>query len=256
MYINKGCRLVEVCLRLREDREYDFNTVFFLNDDNAGLLSRCLEPDMRVVSIETHDDGTYSLRARENYMCAHDRAYYGDENILAVKWDDQPENSLLEYQLSSYQYVADVEDYHLYHAGSDKFDDRAGFPLNDNVLDTSIDYCHTKGYQTLGELNLYGHLIATGVDNYVLISPQLDAPYRTCNVTLQYDVDQGDGVVGSFMLLGADNAPVTSAEIKSGSSEATLTVDTKEPCYLAVWLNNPNVITIKEIDYAAVYNTP
>ncbi|MCR5267844.1 MAG: hypothetical protein K6E16_04960, partial [Lachnospiraceae bacterium] len=94
-------------------REQGLDTVFFLNDDNAGLIARSLDPTLKVVSIEAHEDGTYELRARENYMCAHDRAFYSDANLLAVTWNAQPEDVLSEYMRCSYQFVGDVEDYHL-----------------------------------------------------------------------------------------------------------------------------------------------
>ena len=236
------------------------DTVFFLNDDNAGLLSLSLEPSLRVVSVQTHEDGTYELRARENYMCAHDRAYYGDENIMAVKWDERPEDVLNAYQLSSYQYVGDVEDYHLYHAGSNKFDDRTGFPLDDNVMDRSIDFCHSNGYQILGNIDLYGYLETTGVDNYVLISPLLDPPYTGCSVTLSYEeglktaegyepVGADTDVIGSFMLLDEKTVPVDKADIIRGNGQAVLNVSQTKPCYLAVWLNSGESMTIHEIDY-------
>ncbi len=239
------------------------DTVFFLNDDNAGLLSLSLEPSLRVVSIETHDDGTYAFRSRENYMCAHDRAYYGDENILAVTWNQQPENVLSEYQLSSYQYVGDVKDYHLYHAGSNKFDDRSGFPLNDNVMDESIDYCYTEGYRYLGDIDLYGYLETTGVDNYVLLSPLLDAPYAGCSVTLDYESGHKTGeedsaagndndVIGSLMLLDENSGQVDKTDIIRGAGSATLNVLRTEPCYIAVWLNSDEPVTIHEIDYKVV----
>lgn len=251
-------------------RDNGMDTVFFLNDDNAGLLSRCLDKDLRVVSVQTHEeDGTYNLRARENYMCAHDKAYYSDENILAVKWNDQPEAVLKDYQLSSYQYVGDVEDYHLYHAGSNKFDDRAGFPLNDNVMDHSTDLCHTAGYQTIGQIDLYGYLESVGEDNYVLLSPQLDPPYKACDVTLRYETGlktAGDGSsdeessepetednksrnIGMFRLLDANMNTICETAIDSSPDEAVLTADTDKPCYLAVWLNSGEKITLCEIDY-------
>ena len=236
------------------------DTVFFLNDDNAGLLSLSLEPSLKVVSVQTHEDGTYELRSRENYKCAHDRAYYGDENIMAVKWDQQPEDVLSEYQLSSYQYVGDVEDYHLYHAGSNKFDDRTGFPLNDNVMNKSIDFCYSEGYRYIGDIDLYGYLETTGADNYVLLSPLLDPPYTTCSVTLSYEdglkttegyEDNGsDGdVIGSLMLLDENADPVDKADIVKGKGQAVLRVSGMRPCYIAVWLNSGGSVTIHEIDY-------
>lgn len=249
---------------IREVLDYALNsgvdTVFFINDDNAALLSLSLEPSLSVVSIETHEDGTYAFRSRENYMCAHDRAYYGDENIMAVTWNQQPQDVFSEYQLSSYQYVGDVEDYHLYHAGSNKFDDRTGFPLDDNVMNRSIDFCHSDGYQILGNIDTYGYLETTGVDNYVLISPLLDPPYTKCRVTLSYEkglktdegyeeVGEDTDVIGSFMLLDENSQPVDKADIIRGAGSAVLNVERTEPCYLAVWLNSGESVTIHEIDY-------
>lgn len=236
------------------------DTVFFLNDDNAGLLSLSLEPSMRVVSVQTHEDGTYALRARENYMCAHDRAYYGDENIMAVTWNQQPEDVLNDYQLSSYVYIGDVKDYHLYHAGSNKFDDRTGFPLDDGVMNRSIDFCHSEGYQTIGDIDTYGYLETEGIDNYVLISPLFDAPSMECNAILKYEnglktkespdsSGSGDHVMGKWMLLDEDYRQISSADITRGAGEAGLTVNCTEPCYIAVWLDSGEKITIHEIDY-------
>ncbi|MCR5268132.1 MAG: hypothetical protein K6E16_06435 [Lachnospiraceae bacterium] len=240
-------------------RENGIDTVFFLNDDNAGLIARSLDPDLKVVSIETQKDHTYELRARENYQCAHDRAFYSDANLLAVTWDAQPENALDEYMLSSYQFAADVKDYHLYLSGENKFDDRSGFPLNDHVMDESMDFAHTTGYQTAGEIDLYGYLETTGADNYVLISPLLDAPYQAMDVTLDYEMGYktadteyipGDPrVVGQLQILDANLQPVMSADLNSDLYGADLTLTELSPCYVAVSVNAGEQITIHDIRF-------
>ncbi len=243
-------------------RENGIDTVFFINDDNAGLISRSLDPELRVVSVETHDDGTYEIKSRENYLCAADRAYYGDDNVLALPWNVQPESVLNEYQRSSYQYVCDVKDYHIYYAGSDKFDGRHGFPLNDNVMDHSTDFCYTDGYESVGEIDLYGYLEATGEDDYVLMSPSLHAPYTRSRVVLRYESghktkdeagtpQSGSRVLGTFLLLDEDNNPVSSAEIKSDAAEAVLDADPDRRCRVAVKLDPGEKITIRQIDFSA-----
>ncbi len=239
-------------------RENGITTVFFLNDDNAGLISRSLDPSLKVVSIQTNADGTYELRARENYMCAKDRAYYDDENLLAVTWDAQPEEVLPDYLLSSYQFVCDVKDYHLYRAGNDKFDERSGFPLNDRVMSESIDYCYTDGYQAAGTIDLYGYLETTGDDNVVLISPLLDAPYSACDVTVTYEMghktseeayDTGEArSVGKLQVLDANLTPLAEETINSDATEATVTAGTA-PCYIAVLLNKDEQMTIHDVHF-------
>ena len=244
-------------------RENGFDTVYFLNDDNAGLISRSLDPTLKVVSIETHDDGTYTLKARENYMCAHDRAYYSDENLMAVTWNARPEDVLPEYMLSSYQNATDVRDYHLYTAGTNKFDDRSGFPLNDRIMNESIDYCHTEGYQIAGDIDLYGYLETTGSDNYVLISPELDAPYTTCDVILRYEMGYKTAEspkapsdktrsVGTLRLLDSSLQPVAETDMKSDEDKTVLSVspDSGSPCYIAVWLNSDEAVTLCDLTFA------
>ena len=241
-------------------KENDIHSVYFLNDENAGLIARSLDPTLHVVPIEILEDGSYGFRARETYICAQDRAYYDDDNLLAVTWNEQPENFFPEYMLSSYQGVGDVEDYHLYRAGSNKFDVRAGFPLNDNVLDESIDFCHTNGYQTAGTIDAYGYLETTGNGDYVLLSPLLDAPYAPCDVTLYYEngyktgeapasAVEGDHKIGEFRLLDENLTPVDAADISSGADSAQLSVNPGSPCYLAVLLDAGESVTISEIHY-------
>ena len=240
-------------------REQGLDTVFFLNDDNAGLIARSLDPTLKVVSIEAHEDGTYELRARENYMCAHDRAFYSDANLLAVTWNAQPEDVLSEYMRSSYQFAGDVEDYHLYLSGENKFDDRAGFPLNDRIMNESIDFAHTAGYQCAGEIDLYGYLETDGNDNYVLISPLLDAPYCACDVTLTYEMGHktsGEAYipsdphpVGQLQILDAALQPVRTADMASDQTQASLTLTDPIPCYIAVLLHQNEQLTIQNIRF-------
>ncbi|MCR5223480.1 MAG: hypothetical protein K6D90_11520 [Lachnospiraceae bacterium] len=240
-------------------RDNGLNTVFFLDDDNAGLISRSLDPTLKVVSIQTAKDGSYELRARENYMCAHDRAFYDDENLLAVTWDVQPEEKLTDYLLSSYQYVGDVESYHLYRAGSNKFDDRAGFPLNDRVMNKSIDLCHTKGYQTAGTIDLYGYLETTGNDNFVLISPLLDAPYAACDVTLSYETghktaeeayeEAAAHEIGQLQILNENLEVLASSPISSSEEACVVPADPTGPCYIAVKLNEGEKVTLHDLTF-------
>ncbi|MCR4685626.1 MAG: hypothetical protein K5649_09180 [Lachnospiraceae bacterium] len=240
-------------------REQGLDTVFFLNDDNAGLIARSLDPTLKVVSIEAHEDGTYELRARENYMCAHDRAFYSDANLLAVTWNAQPEDVLSEYMRSSYQFAGDVEDYHLYLSGENKFDDRAGFPLNDRIMNESIDFAHTAGYQCAGEIDLYGYLETDGNDNYVLISPLLDAPYCACDVTLTYEmghktsgetyIPSDPHQVGQLQILDAALQPVQTADMASDQTQASLTLTDPIPCYIAVLLHQNEQLTIQNIRF-------
>lgn len=242
-------------------KDNGIDTVFFLNDDNAGLISRSLDPSLRVVSIETHEDGTYDLCAREDYMCAQDRAYYHDNNLLAATWNQQPSDVLPEYMLSSYQYVGDVRDYHLYTAGSNKFDDRAGFPLNDNVMSESIDFCHTEGYQIAGRTDLYGYLEADGDDNFILVSPVLDGPFCPCDVTINYEMghktsdeeyDTGSArAVGQLQILNAADMSVeAAADINSDFESCSVAVTDPQACYVAVTLNSGEKITLHDIHFS------
>ena len=240
-------------------KENGFGTVFFLNDDNAGLLSRSLEPSVKAVSVLTEAGGGYELRARENYMCARDRAYYDDVNLLAVTWDAAKEDVLPEYMLSSYQFVTDVKDYHLYAAGSDKFDERAGFPLPDGIMDHSIDFAHTKGYQAAGTIDLYGYLETEGADNYVLISPLLDGPKKPCSVSLLYEMGyktsdepytgSADTTIGKLQILNPDLSVIAEGDLRSDGSGDAVTVEGSSPCYVAVILNAGEKITLEELHF-------
>lgn len=242
-------------------RNNGIDSVYFLNDDNAGLISRSLDHPLKVVSVDTLDDGTYDLRVREDYMCALDRAYYDDDNLLAVTWNNRPEDVLPEYMLSSYQSAGDVKDYHLFTAGSNKFDDSAGFPLNDGIMNESIDFCHTKGYQIAGQIDLYGYLEAEGNDNFILVSPLLDAPYCPCDVTVNYEMgyktsdeeyDNGSSrTVGLLQILNAnDMSVIASSELNSDSQDSTVTVDSLQPCYVAVTLNSGEKITLCDVHFS------
>lgn len=238
------------------------DTVFFVNDDNAALIARSFAPDLHVTSIDRLEDGSYCFCTRENYLSAHDRAFYGEANILATTWNEQPEAVFNEYQLSSYQNIGDVEDYHLFIAGSNKFDDMTGFPLDDGRLDKTTDFCHSRGYQIIGDIDLYGYLEATGIDNYVLLSPLLDAPYASCNVTLSYEIghktadeeyDAGSAhSVGKFMLLDENSQMITEADIMSDQDLVSVAADAGKPCYVAVWLNNDEKITLSTIDFEVI----
>ncbi|MCR5649998.1 MAG: hypothetical protein K6F86_02315 [Lachnospiraceae bacterium] len=236
------------------------NTVFFVNDDNAALISRSLEPSLHVAPVDKRNDGSIYIHTREDYRSAHDRGSYTDENVLAMTWNEQPEDVFSEYQLSSYQYVGDVQDYHLYRAGSNKFDDMAGFPLDDRHLYKTTDFCYTEGYQASGDIDLYGYLETTGGDNFVLISPVFDAPYKACDVTLTYEMGHkvadgdrqtagDDRAVGKLMLLDSSYQEISSAEIKSSETSVSLTADPSQSCCVAVWLNKDEKITLSRIDF-------
>nr|MCR5603854.1 hypothetical protein [Lachnospiraceae bacterium] len=94
-------------------RENGIDTVFFVNDFNAALISRSLDPGLHVAPIDKLDDGSIIINTREDYASAHDRGSYSDDNLLAMTWYEQPEDVFSDYQISSYQYVGDVKDYHL-----------------------------------------------------------------------------------------------------------------------------------------------
>ncbi|MBR2530672.1 MAG: hypothetical protein IKE35_06580, partial [Lachnospiraceae bacterium] len=55
--------------------------------------------------------------------------------------------------------------------------------------------------------------------------------------------------IGMFRLLDANMNPISETAISTDSDEAVLTADTDKPCYLAVWLNSGEKITLCEIDY-------
>ncbi|MCR5790927.1 MAG: hypothetical protein K6G83_13655 [Lachnospiraceae bacterium] len=241
-------------------RANGIDTVFFVNDFNAALISRSLDPGLHVAPVDKLDDGTIIINTREDYASAHDRGSYSDENILAMTWNEQPEDVFSDYQISSYQYVGDVKDYHLYHAGSNKFDDMSGFPLDDHHLYKTTDFCYSPGYQAAGEIDLYGYLEAVGADNYALVSPLFDAPYEPCQVTLTYEMghktgDEGtepaeaEHVVGKFVLLDSDYQEIRSADMRSDGTSASFIAEPSEPCYVAVWLNNGEKVTLCQIDF-------
>ena len=241
-------------------RSNDINTVFFVNDFNAALISRSLDPTLHVAPVDKLDDGSIIINTREDYASAHDRGAYSDENILAMTWNEQPEDVFSDYQISSYQYVGDVKDYHLYRAGSNKFDDMSGFPINDHHIYKTTDFCYSPGYQAIGDIDLYGYLEATGADNYALLSPLFDAPYDTSTVTLTYELghktsgeDLGDiadkRTVGRLVLLDADNNEIESVDITSDSNSVSVTADPIKPCSVAVWLNNGEKVTLCKLDF-------
>ena len=236
------------------------DTVFFVNDFNAALISRSLAPDFHVAPLYKREDGSVFFTTREDYASAHDRGSYSDENILAMTWNEQPENIFKDYELSSYQYVGDVKDYHLYRAGSNKFDDMSGFPVKDNHLYKTTDFCYTPGYQATGDIDLYGYLEATGSDNYALVSPLFDAPYASSRVTLTYETghktadeeseDPGPArTMGKLMLLDENCQEIRSVDIRSDEETASVTADPGQSCYVAVWLNNGEKVTLCRIDF-------
>lgn len=241
-------------------RSNGIDTVFFVNDFNAALISRSLDPGLHVAPVDKLDDGRIIINTREDYASAHDRGAYSDENILAMTWYEQPEDVFDDYQISSYQYVGDVKDYHLYRAGSNKFDDMSGFPIDDRHLYKTTDFCYSPGYTAVGTIDLYGYLEATGADNFVLTSPLFDGPYDTCSVTLTYETghktadekteDSGAGhTIGKLMLLDAENKEIRSVDINSGEENATITADPGQACLVAVWLNSGEKVTLCRIDF-------
>ena len=249
---------------IRETLSYaksnNIDTVFFVNDFNAALISRSLEPTMHVAPVDKLDDGRIIINTREDYASAHDRGAYSDENILAMTWNEQPENVFSDYQISSYQYVGDVKDYHLYRAGSNKFDDMSGFPIDDHHLYKTTDFVYSPGYTATGDIDLYGYLEATGADTYALLSPLFDGPYDSCNVTLTYESGHktagGDSedpgsrrVIGKLMLLNADENEIRSVDMTSDSGTVSVTADPAQPCHVAVWLNKGEKVTLCRLDF-------
>lgn len=229
-------------------RDNGVNTVYFLNDADRAWVARSMAPDLKIAAVDSLDEGGFAVRSDENYICAKDRAYYDDDNILAVRLSEQPENYLDEYLLCSYKEVAAVKDYHLYISGENKFDGIAGFPMKDNVMDHSTDFCYTEGYQAIGETDLYGHLVTTGIGDYVLLSPALEAPYAAVDVTLSYSTEES-GKIGELRVLDESLRPISTVDITGGSEEAVLTVEPTGTCYLAVWLDNGKTVTLNRIDH-------
>ncbi len=235
------------------------DTVFFLNDPNAAWITRSIWPDMKITDIEASEDGSFIVRNDENFQCVLDRAYYSDENIIAVTWNEQPETFLHDYMFSSYQGIGDVEGYHLYMAGSNKFDGISGFPLNDNVMTKSTDFVYTEGYQVIGDIDAYGYLETIGIDDYILLSPLFDAPFTDCNVTLEYEMghktDEGSvstvspGVAGKLRLLDENLQTISETDIETDKTETVVTAQAGKPCYVAVWLSKDVPMTIHKIDF-------
>ena len=229
-------------------RDNGVNTIYFLNDADRAWVARSMAPDLKIADVDGLEEGGFTVRSDENYICARDRAFYDDDNLLAVRLSEQPEAYLDEYLLSSYKEVASVKDYHLYRSGENKFDGIAGFPMKDNVMDRSIDFCYTEGYQAIGETDLYGHLVTTGFGDYVLLSSAFTAPYATTDVTLSYSTEES-GKIGELRLLDESLRTISSVDITGGSEEAVITVEPAGTCYLAVWLDNDRTASIGRIDF-------
>lgn len=240
-------------------KENGVDTVFFLNDANAAWITRASHPEIKITDIEASEDGSYVVRSDENYLCARDRAYYSDANIIAVTWNEQPETFLHDYMFSSYRGIGDVEGYHLYMAGSNKFDGISGFPLNDNVMTKSTDFVYTEGYQIIGDIDAYGYLETTGIDDYILLSPLFDAPFTDCSVTLEYEMGHktdenavstvSSGSAGKLRLLDENLQPVSEADIETDKTETVVSAQAGKPCYVAVWLSKDVPMTIHKIDF-------
>lgn len=235
------------------------DTVFFLNDPNAAWIVRSMYNDVKITDIQAAEDGSYEVRNDEDYECAMDRAFYSDANILAVTWNEQPETFLKDHMFSSYQGIGDVEGYHLYQAGSNKFDGVSGFPFDDNVMTKSTDFVYSEGYQIIGDIDAYGYLETTGLDDYVLLSPLFDAPFTDCSVTLDYEMghktDEGSvstvstGSAGKLRLLDENLQPISEADIETDKTGTTVTAQAGVPCYVAVWMSKDVPMTIHKIDF-------
>lgn len=255
---------------LSEAKANGINTVFFLEDDNAGLISRSLEPDMKVAPLWITQDGKMLIKAREFWMSARDRAYYDDKNMLAVAWNDNIGEKLPEYLRSSYIFYKDIEDYHLYISGENKFDERVGFPLFDGILSSNIDFAYSDGYTTIGDIDLYGYLEVTGNDDYVLISPCFDAPKGAVDVAVNYEAglktkgsyegdedgisvshDGNDGVLGSLVLLDTNLNVVASSDMNASDNASVVSYESLAPCFVAIKANAGDEITIHNITFAA-----
>ena len=123
----------------------------------------------------------------------------------------------------------------------------------------SIDLVHTKGYQCAGEIDLYGYLETTGNDNFVLISPLLDAPYAASDVTLAYEMghktseeayDAGSPrVVGQLQILDQSLNVLATVPLNSDNSSAMVPAEVSSPCYVAVILNSGEEMTIRELHF-------
>lgn len=236
------------------------DTVFFLNDKNeGGHITRTLAPSIKTAPLNFQKNGNFEIITTENYLCAADRAYYSDVNMIAVPWEMQPEDLMPEYLRSSYQFAADVEDYHLYLSGENKYDYRNGFPMDDGIMNESIDFCYTEGYQSTGEIDLYGYLETIGNGNYDLISPLLNAPFGTSDVVLNYETglkvagvpndNQEPHSMGSLQILDASLTPVSTTDIMSDQLQAVITTDYLAPCYIAVFLNENEAITLQNVHF-------
>lgn len=243
-------------------RDNGIKTIIYLNDDNGSFITRSLAPDLKTVSVDFKEDGTYYLCNREYYKCARDRGYFDDANVLAVPWDMQPENYLNYYLMSSYTPAGDVKAYHLYVAGSNKFDDKVGFPLDDNVLNEWIDFPHSNGYQYAGDIDAYGYLETTGNGDYSLISPKLDAPYCACDITVNYEIGfktsdeapaNSDGhVIGQITVLDEGLNVVASEDLKDDVASATVRYNDMQKCFVGIKLNNGEKCTIHDIHFTAI----
>lgn len=243
-------------------RDNNINTIIYLNDDNASLISRSLAPDKKTVSVDVREDGSYYLCNREFYICSRDRGYFDDNNVLAVPWNMQPGDYLNEYMLSSYVPAADVENYHLYIAGSNKFDDKVGFPVKDNVLDKWIDFPYSNGYTYNGEINLYGYLETEGNNDFSLISPLLEAPYCACDISVNYEmglksrgeeVIKPDGhVVGQIVVMDDSYNIVASNDLLDTDTKAGVRYNDMNNCFIGVKINNGEKCTLHDLHFSVV----
>ncbi len=51
------------------------------------------------------------------------------------------------------------------------------------------------------------------------------------------------------MLLDPDYREIKSVDINSGDGHVSVTADPGQPCYVAVWLNNGEKVTLCRIDF-------
>ncbi|MDO4189580.1 MAG: hypothetical protein Q4D29_11385 [Lachnospiraceae bacterium] len=232
--------------------DYGVDTILFLENYHDQEVARYMNPDMYIgcVKYKEEFEGTPAHTCIENrdfYFSYDDMAVYDNPHILAVSNYHQYD-ALPEYLRSSYILVGEVRPgYPLYYSGDNKFDGNAGFPVG---TDRSIDLCYTEDYERVGELDLYGYLVANGQQEPVLISPKLESPDGKCDITLRYDCENSNGApLGLFVLCDEGLNVISQAELKPDEEAVMISSDKAQGCYLYVIVYPGQQARIKRIEF-------
>lgn len=199
---------------------YPQKQVFLLNDMGMSEYLRVYDykSGREYLAYMNNDGGVF---VHDYYESRTDASFFAQDHLLLVDEYFGSIEELPEYLKNCYTEVDSYQNLTLYQADVNRMDGASGYASNEH----SIDYCYTPGYEIkYGELTEDGSLLVDGNGEVCASSPWLSCAAKRIGVTLDYEVEEGNGEAGSLQIWDA-NAHELIAEQPLLAGEHSAAVD-------------------------------